>query len=208
MLTGQVNDGTACGAACGALNYCIACSQPDATKSIPVPGQNPADYQMEYIISEVICVLKYAFIFTTCVNIVVLSGLRSCRYLSGGTIPTALLHLNYLVCVLWQIYIVYDPLNIITSPLLTLLTGEQAAGKHRGPTHRGRQTGRLGPRHVQHRQGMCTHLYTQKHTLCVQLVCVCVLYNEIALYFLNPSVTVLCWYVIIFAGERGASDQL
>ena len=49
---GQDRDGTACGAAVGALNYCCSCenAQMPTFESL---GENPHDYQMQYLISKV-----------------------------------------------------------------------------------------------------------------------------------------------------------
>lgn len=47
--TGQICEGNACGAAIGALNYCLSCNHiPDARAL----GENPLDYQMQFIISQ------------------------------------------------------------------------------------------------------------------------------------------------------------
>ena len=60
---GQNRDGTACGAACGALKFCEECKieadnnlrMPGSpkTKSIKKPGEVYGDYQMEFITSQV-----------------------------------------------------------------------------------------------------------------------------------------------------------
>lgn len=47
---GQSCDGSACGAAVGALNHCLACKAIPNNESL---GANPYDYQMQYLISEV-----------------------------------------------------------------------------------------------------------------------------------------------------------
>lgn len=47
---GQDRDGTACGAAVGALNYC--CDKNNKTPSAEDLGANPDDYQMKFLISE------------------------------------------------------------------------------------------------------------------------------------------------------------
>jgi hypothetical protein len=65
----------ACGAACGALAHCVACSP------IPDPGKDASDYQMQYIINEV--ALPYhpsfevclALLFVLLFNIFVIAGL-------------------------------------------------------------------------------------------------------------------------------------
>ena len=48
---GQISDGAACGAAVGALNHCLACTQP-IPDSVSLGGK-PYDYQQNYIISEI-----------------------------------------------------------------------------------------------------------------------------------------------------------
>lgn len=47
---GQSNEGSACGAAVGALKHCVACKPIPTHQSL---GANPYDYQMCYLISEV-----------------------------------------------------------------------------------------------------------------------------------------------------------
>ena len=48
---GQQRDGTACGAACGALSFCSDCNNTLPTNESL--GANPADYQMQYLISKI-----------------------------------------------------------------------------------------------------------------------------------------------------------
>ena len=71
LILGQNRDGTACGAACGALKFCEECKfdveqsnkyGTPKTKQIKAPGEIYGDYQMEFITAQVRVIKRFCLL--------------------------------------------------------------------------------------------------------------------------------------------------